>query len=124
MRNNSIGGCLPPSQPSTSTQSAPRKRDLGQRSRSAQSVESSRSSTPAPSPVNQPNQQKFKKGDVVSTPNGEKCRFVIDIETRFQAFERSSTESSGADYAAKKDVQKSRNDGDFVPDIFRSRSVW
>lgn len=48
----------------------PKKRDMA-RSRSAQSCESSRSSTPRSPTTN----QKYKKGDVVSTPNGIRKKF-------------------------------------------------
>ena len=50
----------------------PKKRFEIPRSRSAQSGDSSRASTPR-SPA--PNQQKYKKGDVVSTPNGIRKKF-------------------------------------------------
>ena len=52
----------------------PKKRDVG-RSQSVQSMESSRSSTPR-SPVHASHQQKqYKKGDVISAPNGIRKKF-------------------------------------------------
>ena len=79
-KESPMHGVMAPHQqlPMTQTQSAssltqpPKKRELA-RSRSAQSIESNRSSTPR-SPVTVPT-QKYKKGDVVTTPNGIRKKF-------------------------------------------------
>ncbi|KAK2153538.1 hypothetical protein LSH36_293g00037 [Paralvinella palmiformis] len=62
--------CFTKESPMLTQTQPPRKRD-SIRSRSSQSMESSRSSTPR-SPITT---QKYKKGDVVSTPNGIRKKF-------------------------------------------------
>ncbi|KAK3107505.1 hypothetical protein FSP39_016100 [Pinctada imbricata] len=80
------GGSRPP----------PKKRELS-RSRSVQSCESSRSSTPrSPSTI-----QKYKKGDVVSTPNGIRKKFNGKQWRRLCSKEGCTKESQRRGYCSR-----------------------
>ncbi|ELT87955.1 hypothetical protein CAPTEDRAFT_199314 [Capitella teleta] len=75
----------------------PKKREVV-RSRSAQSLESNRSSTPR-SPIT--TQQKFKKGDVVSTPNGIRKKFNGKQWRRLCSKEGCTKESQRRGYCSR-----------------------
>ena len=74
-----------------------KKREIA-RSRSVQSMESSRSSTPR-SPVNP--QHKYKKGDVISTPNGIRKKFNGKQWRRLCSKEGCSKESQRRGYCSR-----------------------